>query len=188
MKVTYLTGNAKKFEAAKYGLEGSGIELEQAVVDVPEVQSDSVEEVCKYKAKYAAEKLGKAVVVTDAGCAIKILKGFPGPFLKFINQWFTAQDLVDLMKNKKDRSVDYIECLAYCEPGKEPTIFVSLLPGTIAEEVGPEGMSPFTQVYIPEGFDKPASSLTNDELMKFWGKAVNWDKFRDYIRQHLTAE
>lgn len=182
MKLVYLTGNAKKFEAAKYGLENSGINLEQEVIDVPEIQSDSVEEVCKYKAKFASDKLGKAVVVTDAGCAFKALKGFPGPFLKFINQWFTAQDLVDLMKNKEDRSIDYIECLAYCEPGGEPYTFLSILPGKMSAEVGPKGMSSFTEVFIPDGFDNPASSLSNDELMKFWGKSTNWIKLRDFIR------
>lgn len=60
--------------------------------------------------------------MTDNGCYIGALNGFPGLFIKYINQWLSAKDLLGIMDGKKNRSVIWKECLAYYEPGKKPNI------------------------------------------------------------------
>lgn len=181
MRIVYVTGNSKKFEAAKHGLEESDVELVQKVIDLPEIQSSSVEEVAKYKAKYAAELLGEAVVVTDGGAYFKALRGFPGPFLKFINEWFEADDFIRLLDGKEDRSIDHVECLAYCEPGKDPVSFIATIKGHVALTPGKAGWNAYNQIFIFDGYDKPSSEMDEDAVLRILGKGLNWDKLKEYL-------
>ena len=57
MKIVYITGNKFKLLTAKNILEPIGIEVDNVVMDVPEIQSDSIEEVAKYSSLYASNKL-----------------------------------------------------------------------------------------------------------------------------------
>lgn len=61
-KITYVTGNWAKIKSARQILEPLGFEIEQIKMDVPEIQNDSVEEVAKFSAKWASDKLKKAVL------------------------------------------------------------------------------------------------------------------------------
>lgn len=100
-----MTGNKYKFEIAQKVLENSNVELIQQKIETPEIQSSDVEEIASYSAKFAAEKLGKPVALTDAGWYINALNGFPGLFIKYINQWLTSDEILKLMEGKSDRSV-----------------------------------------------------------------------------------
>src|SRR5688572_23435775 len=103
MEIIYLTGNANKFNAAKNALKDSNIQLIQKVLEIEEIQSESVEEISIYKAKIASSKLNSPLIVTDGGVYIKSLNGFPGPFIKYINKWLIGEDLIKLLENKEDR-------------------------------------------------------------------------------------
>ena len=172
-QITFVTGNNYKFEVARKVLENSGIELIQQKIETLEIQSAQVEEIAAYSAKYAAEKLGKPVVLTDAGYYIEALNGFPGPFIKYINQWLTPEDLLKLMKGKKNRQIIVKACLAYCEPGKEPITFTNEVVGTIADKAvktDKEGATSINEIFIPEGYDKVESEIPREEMVEFWGR------------------
>ncbi|MBU5225066.1 hypothetical protein KQI36_00110 [Clostridium senegalense] len=85
MDIIYVTGNNLKFEIAKKVFEGSNINLIQKKLDTPEIQSFNVCDVATYSAKWASEKLNSSVIVTDAGFYVNSLRGFPGPYIKYIN-------------------------------------------------------------------------------------------------------
>lgn len=65
--LVYVTGNEIKFNVASKTFKNTGITLLQKKLETPEIQSKSVQEVAKYSASWASEKLGKPVIVTDAG-------------------------------------------------------------------------------------------------------------------------
>lgn len=185
MNVYFVTGNAYKFEVAQKAVEGTGIELIQERLDTPEIQSTSVEEVAAYSAKWACEKSGKPVVVTDAGYYIEALKGFPGPYIKYINQWLTSEDLVRLMQGKENRKVISRDCLAYCEPGKEPVTFVCEWVGQIADRpviTDKPGSTSINEIFIPEGYDKVEAEISKEEMIKFWAKNDPWKRLADFIK------
>ncbi len=167
-------------------LENSGIELIQRKIETPEIQSTDVAEIASYSAQFAAEKLKKPVVVTDAGYYIEVLNGFPGPFIKYINQWLVAEDLLKLMDGKKDRRIFVRVCLAYCEPDKAPITFEGKIKGRIAHHAGKivEGAwgSPINRIFIHEGFNKVESEIPREEIVKFWSKAETyWQKLAMYL-------
>jgi hypothetical protein len=99
----YLTRNDLKFAVAERALQGSGIALVQKRMDAPEIQSSQVEEVAAYAGEWASSRLDQPVALTDGGFHIEALGGFPGPFVKFVNQWLTVEDLLSLMRGKENR-------------------------------------------------------------------------------------
>ena len=183
MEIIYLTGNSNKFNAAKKALKDTNIQLIQKVLDIEEIQSESVEEVSIYKAKVASSKLKLPLIVTDGGVYIKSLNGFPGPFIKYINKWLTGEDLIKLMEDKEDRSIEMIETLVYCEPGVDPIVFTSTRKGKVAYEPGSDYQGAINQVFIPEGYDKTISDLDEKTRSSFWG--LNWEKFTDYFNSQV---
>ena len=111
-KVVFITGNEYKYEQAKAALKETDIELIRQKIDTPEIQSTKVEEVAAYSSKWASEKLNLPVVLTDSGYYFEALNGFPGPFIKYVNQWFSAQDFLNLMSGKQNRKVCVTQCLS----------------------------------------------------------------------------
>ena len=185
MKITFITGNQLKFDAAVLALKGSQVELVRKELEVPEIQSTSVEDIASFSAQWASQKLSESVVVTDAGYFITALNGFPGPFIKYINQWLTPQDLLKLMEGKKDREVIVRDCLAYCKPGQKPVTFIGEAKGTLSEKVVKLGRTPISTIFIPEGFDKTEPELTDEEMFKFWNSNLQvWPKLAEYLTKN----
>lgn len=60
----FVTGNKYKHAEAEKIL---GRKIEQLEIGLPEIQSDSTEEIAAEKAKLAAEKIGVACFVEDSG-------------------------------------------------------------------------------------------------------------------------
>lgn len=187
-KVIFVTGNKYKFEVAQKVLESTGIKLIQQNVETPEIQSINVEEISSFSAKWAAKELGKPVALTDAGYYIEALNGFPGPLIKYINQWLTSDDLLRLMEGKQNRKVVVKGCLAYCEPGKEPITFSSEVTGTIAQgavKTGKKGSTPINEIFIPEGYNKVETEIPREEMVKFWAKTEDyWSELADYLSKN----
>ena len=187
-QVTYVTGNKYKFEVAEKILNTFDIKAIQKNIETPEIQSADVEEIAKYSAEYAARKLNKPVVVTDAGWYIKALNGFPGPFIKYINQWLTSEDILKLMEGKENRNIEVNMCLAYCKPNEKPTTFNCVTLGTLAQEAvesEKEDNTPINKLFIPKGYDTVSSEIPREEMVKFWSKTETmWYDLADYLKNN----
>lgn len=188
--IIFVTRNRYKFRIAEWALKKSSLKIKivQRKLDVPEIQSDSVEAVAKFSAQWASKILKKPVAVSDAGCYIEALGGFPGPFIKYINQWFSAKDLLRLMDGKKNRRVLWKDCLAYCKPAQRPVSFVSYFEGAIAERIGKNQYRKkygwIDALFIPQGFAKPLSEFPTRNYFEFWGNSENfnsWHKLLKYL-------
>ena len=57
MEITLITGNWAKLEQAKQFLEPHGITVNNIKMDTIEIQADTIEEVARYSAKWASDKL-----------------------------------------------------------------------------------------------------------------------------------
>ena len=104
MKIIYMTSNKFKLLLAKKVLEPIGIEVENKVIDCPEIQSDSIEEVAKFSSKYASKELQCDTLKNDSGLVIPALKGFPSAYTKYVEETITEDGILRLMEGVKDRS------------------------------------------------------------------------------------
>lgn len=185
--IIFVTGNNYKFQVAQKVLEERGVDLIQQKIETPEIQSTEVSEIASFSAKWAAQKLNKPVVLTDAGYYIQALNGFPGPFIKYINQWLTSQDLLKLMEGKTNRKVVVKACLAYCKPGEKPITFEGTVTANIATKAvktDKPDPTPINEIFIPEGYDKTETEIPREEMIKFWAQVENyWEKLADYLAE-----
>ena len=184
MKIYLATTNKVKMLTATKALSMHGIDLEMLTLDyeVPEIQSFSVEEIAKFSAKFVADKENKPVLVTDAGFFIGSLNGFPGPFMKQMNHYLSSQDLLNLMKDKTDRKLQIVDCLAFCEPRKEPVTFVSKINGVISKKSEGKGTS-IGNIMILEGLEKVEALYTHKEMTDYYEEKL--DSYRQFSRYYL---
>ncbi|HCC06838.1 MAG TPA: non-canonical purine NTP pyrophosphatase [Clostridiales bacterium] len=162
-QITFVTGNQGKWLIARDIFKKYGVELYQEKIDTPEIQSLDVCEVSVYSAKHAGDKLRKAVIKSDVGYYFEMLGGFPGPFVKYINQTLKPADILKMMEGKENRKVVLKECLTYYELGREPVTFISEELGYISDIPMGEG-STMDQILILEGYDKPKGMYSNEEM------------------------
>ncbi|MFH0873751.1 MAG: non-canonical purine NTP pyrophosphatase [Candidatus Komeilibacteria bacterium] len=178
--IYFITSNKYKFQIAEEGFKGSGFKLIQKNLATPEIQSTDLREIAAYSAQWAANNLKHPVVLTDAGCFIPALKGFPGPFIKYINGYLTAQDYLKLMAGRKNRKIIFKDCLAYCEPGKKPLLFYSSAAGRISTRPGKRGQTSINEIFIPKGFNMVESEIPRQQMVIFWSK--NNSTYRSLVK------
>ena len=167
-KITYVTGNWAKIDSAKQILEPLGYEIDNIKIETPEIQADDVTEVAKYSAKWAAEKLNKAVLKNDSGLFVKSLKGFPGVYTHYADDTIGEDGLLKLMDGVTNREAYFKEAIAYCEPGGDPIVFEGITKGRIAtEKSGTYGWS-WDFIFIPDGEEKTLGCFPDNERWNFW--------------------
>ena len=110
----YITENKHKFKEAEKYANDFDISLIQKKLKIKEIQSGSIKDIAKNKAEQAYNILKKPLVVSDSGWSIPSLGGFPGPYMHYINEWFSAKDFLNLMKDKKDKTIilEHVVCAA----------------------------------------------------------------------------
>lgn len=177
----YVTGNNVKFNVAFNVFKNTGMTLLQSKLSTPEIQSKNVQEVAKFSASWASKHLNQPVIVTDAGFYIEALNGFPGPFIKFVNEWFSTDDFINLMQGKTNRTITIEDCLAYCHPNEEPIVFTGSYRGKLASQPSRKCGTPIEHLYIPEGYDVPISDIPAEEMVAYWSNGEIMSKFKKYI-------
>lgn len=172
MKLIFITGNEGKWKTAQNVLGQYGIELERKKIETPEIQAMAVEEVAAFSAEYAAREIGQPVIVTDVGYYISALNGFPGPFIKFLNQTLSSEDVLGLMRQHDDRRVIIRECLAYAAPGQKTKAFTSEQYATLARKARGNG-STIDNILVLKGFKATVGSTPKDSLEGYWANKLN---------------
>lgn len=176
-RITYLTGNPDKVrEAQKYFGEKLGLEVEIMNPDFEliEIQAKTCAEVVAFTVQYAANKLGKAVIKSDAGFYIDALGGLPGPYSAYFDKQIGVNKFLELLQNEKNRKARIEHCWAYCEPNKEPRVFSGGCIGTIAMEASGKSSRWLDHFFIPDGETETVSVIRDknyEKSNKFWGDA-----------------
>ena len=178
-ELIYLTTNPLKVEEAnkvfseKYGFQ---IKIVNPDFEILEIQAETCAEVAAFSAKYAADKLGYAVLKSDSGMYMDALGGLPGPYNHYFDKQIGVEKFLELLKNEKNRKARLEHCFAYCEPGKEPIVFSGGGTGSIAYEARGTRGRWHDKFYIPDGETMTLSELRDidyERERKFWGDAMN---------------
>lgn len=184
-RINFVTTNPAKFAIAEGHLVKPGdskITLVHYDSETPELQNLQTESVARSSALWISGKLGEAAITSDVGFAIDCLNGFPGPFVKYINRWLTAKDILSMMVDRENRSASYVHAIAYAEPNGDCEVFTSTTYGTIVKsefESLPQS-STTDIVFIPKGFYVPLGSLEEEERALAWNNDC-WDRLVTYI-------
>jgi non-canonical purine NTP pyrophosphatase (RdgB/HAM1 family) len=136
-----------------------------------EVQGDTVEEVCRFKALSAMQALKTAVIVDDTGFFVDSLRGFPGPYAKYVNMTIGASGLVALLGGAHDRAARMVSCVGYCDPNGETHLFTHTMAGTLAyipafvpDNAWRETL--FFSIFTPAGHDRTLGEMLPTDIVR----------------------
>lgn len=179
VNVSYVTSNMDKFSNAQKLFASFGIDLGQEIIKLHEIQAAKGEEIALNKIRDAYAECPKPLFVNDASWEIPALNGFPGPYMKFIANWFTVDDFLALLAHKKDRTIILRDVIAYKDAHNEK-VFVNEVRGTLLTSPQGETNGPFITKLISFVDGKSLAEVRSegftDRELPLWHEFVGWLK------------
>ena len=157
--ITFASTNQNKFFEVQSILSTQKISVEFAKTSLFEIQSDSLEEIVREKAKTAFAKVGGQVIVEDDGLFIDSLGGFPGQYSSFVFITLGNDGILKLLAGSADRSAYFRSLVAFYN-GITLSISEGRVDGRISDRIT-EGGWGYDPIFVPHGTD-----LTFAELKK----------------------
>ena len=183
--VIFASSNMNKYFEAEKILAEFGIKPLHYLLDLLEIQDDSLSKIAEQKAVFAynESRLMKsvgapkpsAVIVEDDGLFIDSLSGFPGPFSSYAFKTLGNDGILKLVGN--NRNAQFRAVIAYCDSNKKPKLFESSIAGTISENIQGKGWG-YEPIFIPENQNKTYAELDNKNKLSHRYEALkkfaNW--------------
>jgi non-canonical purine NTP pyrophosphatase (RdgB/HAM1 family) len=176
-KIIYVTGNKDKILYTQRVFDKYNIKIVQKNIKIDEIQSDSVEKIVKDKAEKAYKILKKPLIVSDSEWKIPALKGFPGSYMKYINNWFSPSDFLNLMKGRKNQAIYLNHVIGAADKGGVK-IFKKSFKGRFTKKPQGKGNS-LDRVVILED-DKYTVAKRNNlkippsDTIDIWPRLIKW--------------
>ena len=177
----FVTGNTEKFHIAQATCQPLGVALEHVTLDIDEIQGEDSELIIRDKAAKAFSELGRPVVVSDDSWNIPGLRGFPGPYMKSIDHWFTPEDFLNLTRPLQDRRIILIQILAYQDARQQKVFQVEHEATLLSDARGNYGNSLHKVVAMPgddglsiaEAYDRGTVHAERD-VAAGWRELASW--------------
>lgn len=144
-QLLFVTGNKNKFRTARIAFQDAGIKLIQANHEIDEIQGEDTEHIARDKAQKAFAIVKAPLIINDDSWSIPGLNGFPGPYMKSINQWFTPADFLRLTKDLKDRRIILTQIVIY-QDEVEQKVFTKTTNGTLRKDISPYDDAPSARI------------------------------------------
>jgi len=185
--ITFITGNQHKVKEAQGIFHQFNIEVEHVDLGYPEIQGELID-VARFGAVDAARRLGRPVIVEDAGLFIKALKWFPGTYSSYVQDTLGNQGILKLMENVKDRYAEFRSVIGFATPKTEPETFLGVVGGQIAhQEKGDHGFA-YDPLFVPEGYNQTFGELTRKEKNEFSHRRRSLENFAQWYKDFINGE
>jgi len=168
-EIAFVTTNSGKISSLSHReIDPKRYSIVQASIELPEIQAESSKEIVIEKAKEAYRILKRPVIVHDASFHIPALNGFPGPYIKYVQNTIGPEGILRLLEEHEDRSCYFFHALAYIDGDDSLKLFTRKEPGTISKEyhkdIPGKAWGSLWGIYIPDGYEKPLAALSEEEL------------------------
>lgn len=133
----YVTGNYGKYVSVKEKFAKQNLPIEFYKYDLPEPDINDIEVISRAKVTEAYQILNKPCFVADSGFYIKNYPNnphYPGAFVKRSGVSSNITELLEVLKDVKDRSAYFLDCVTFYD-GNEYYTFFGKSEGTIANEI-----------------------------------------------------
>ena len=159
-------------------------EIASQALDIPEIQSFSLEEIVRYKVEHAFKELGKPVLVEDVSFDLAVLKNFPGPFIKFwekVGGHDVAAEIVEKLHDARAAA----RCGVGYFDGKEFLYLEGRIDGTFVPRRGEKGWG-FDFYFVPEGEHETFSEMGPERKNLISHRRKAWEAMRALLQEkHL---
>ena len=156
----FVSSNRHKFEEARRILHKMEIKVSHYEASLPEIQSDSLEQIALHKAAAARDVAGGAVLVEDDGLFVDSLSGFPGPYSSYVFDTIGNAGVLALVRG--DRAASFRSAVAYAD-GSGIKSFEGVVRGRIADTICGSGWG-YDPVFIPDGAGRTFAQIDKDNF------------------------
>lgn len=180
-----ITGNPGKAEEFKSLIDLSDLRFEHKAFELPEIQSDDIEEIGKYKTEKALNEIQSlsgfdAVLTDDTGLYCEALNGLPGPFIKWFLTKLGASGIFNLTRDqKKETSAVCLLTLGIVKSG-EILQFRGEVRGKLVNPKGTGGFG-WDPIFLPEGETITYGEMTDDQKNQISHRTLAVQKLRNWL-------
>lgn len=176
----YITSNQNKIDIAKKYLTPLDILFDSRTIDLTEVQSHDIRKVVESKAKEAFKTIKQPLFVNDHFWSFPALNGFPGAYMKYMNEWLTPEDFLNLMHGKKNRDAILTEAVCYIDKDHMQT-FIVQHKGILLEKPQGKGLPALTIISLSGDGKSIAEKLETD--VSAVALHPIWEEFAEFYKK-----
>jgi XTP/dITP diphosphohydrolase len=158
--IVFASTKQNKFLEVQLILSALKISVDFSRIDLVEIQSDSLGEIAREKAKSAFAKVGRPVIVEDDGLFIDSLGGFPGQYSSFVFKTIGNNGILKLLAGSAKRSAQFRSLVAFYN-GTILSISEGIVEGEISEMITQGCGWGYDPIFMPAG-----ANLTFAQLKK----------------------
>lgn len=182
MELLFVSSNIHKFQEIREILQEYHILITFHQQEMPELQSDSLEEIAKFRAQHAFSLLRKPLFVEDTGLFIRALNGFPGPYSAYVFKTIGNSGILQLLHSASDRAAMFKTALALMLSETEILTFVGETPGVIAPSEQGTGGWGYDPIFIPlEGTGRTYGQMSLKEKNQVSHRRQGIKKLAEWI-------
>jgi len=173
----FVTSNTNKWHEAQRIL---GYAIERVELDLDEVQAESVTAVALSKARAAYARLGRPVIVEDAGVELAGLGGFPGPFIKYWEKLGGLESICRAADGLADRRMRAVCALGICSD-QGADVVEGAVEGMLS--LHPRGTSGFgwDAIFVPKGEGRTFGEMSAAEKDARSHRRKAWQLLRERL-------
>lgn len=194
-KPVFVTGNINKEYEMKERFEKAKMPLEVISFSFREPEINDIEVVSIDKAKQAYAFLQRPCFVIDSGFNIHHYPGnpeYPGAFVRRSGISENIDELLETLKDVKDRGAQFLDCLTYYD-GEEFHCFYGKDEGNISYskrgKPHPAMRSPLWYVFEPLGYHKTLAEMTEEERHNRKKEHISAkDQFIEWYQEKLVQK
>jgi len=153
----------------------NSFEVTFRMMELKEIQSDSLLEVAENKVLQAFRINKKEIFVEDDGLFIEVLKDFPGVYSSYVNKTIGNVGILDLLGNKVNRNASFKSIIAFHD-GNKIELFTGEIKGKIGFELTTGGWG-FDPIFIPENSDLTFGQMDLKTKNQISHRKVALDRF-----------
>lgn len=182
-EIVVATSNELKFRIADDILKSFGFAPKRKPFDITEIQHEDSAIIARDKAQKAFELAGHPIVITDDSWSIPGLNGWPGPYMKSMNYWFTPEDFLRLTLPLADRRAILHQLVVY-QDEKQQKLFRVDLEGILQKESrGRNEVSPNLTVISLSPDGRTVAEVENAGELATGGNHTAWHELGAWLRE-----
>ncbi len=160
-----------------------GTKLEQAELQLNEIQAIDVENIIEEKAKEAYRLVGKPVLVEDTGLYIAAWNSFPGALIKWLLSTTGRDGVIRMLAMEKNRRASAKTAIGFYD-GSKVHVFVGKVNGSIPDAIRGESGFGWDPIFVPNGYRKTFAELGAKAKNRISMRSIALRKLKAYLKSH----
>ncbi len=177
----FVTGNKNKLIEAGQIL-GVELKLADPHIVIEEIQTISVDEAVRHKAKEAYKLIGAPLLVEDSGLVFNAWNGLPGALIKWFEKSVGNDGLLKMLSSEEgDRRSAVAQCYIGYHNGTDVTVAKGEANGRISNEVRGDNGFGWDSIFIPDGYDATYAEMSRAEKNGISHRKRAYEKLKELL-------